>query len=59
MFSCIVDNMSTCFGDHKLQCLDALLFKFFNDHMSTYLYNFMLIRLDDLMITCSYVQMLW
>ena len=31
----------------------------FNDHMPTYLYNFMLISLDDLMITRSYIQMFW
>ena len=51
-------HMPTCFSDHMLQCIQAWMFKFFDDHMPTYLYNFMLIRLDNLMIACNYVQML-
>ena len=55
-----------------LQSLDALMFKFFddhmfwwsyapmpicfNDHMLACVYNFMLICLDELVITPSYVQ---
>ena len=67
--------MSTCFDDHMLLFYHALMFTCFyvnvfqwsyapmstcfDDHKPICLYVFMLICLDALMITHSYIEMLW
>ena len=51
-------SMLTCFYVHVFQLSYAPMSTCFDDHMPTFFYAFIVLHLDALLITCSYVQML-
>ena len=50
--------MLTFFDVHMLRWSYAMSTRF-NNHLPTYMYAIILIQLDALMITCSYIQIIW